>query len=124
MTIRAAAERAARLEHEAHVIRRMAGIETLHIDAEAQRPSGAAVSIVGGLQIYVHDMVDDAEERGRIEQRIAEVQRCLRGPQGKLANAGYLRSAAPEVVEETRRIVSDLETEHTALQAVLDLLRN
>jgi valyl-tRNA synthetase len=123
VTIRTDAARAARLGHEAHIIRRMAGVSDLTIDAQAVRPPGSAVSLVGGLHIFVHDVVDDAAERLRVEQRLADLDQRMRGPEGKLASAGYLKSAAPEVVEETRQILADLRAQRGALQAVLELLQ-
>ena len=96
--------------------------DTLTIAADAVRPAGSAVKIVGHLQIFVHDVVDDAAERQRIEKELGGLDKRIKAPQSKLANAGYVNSAPPAVVEETRQLLADLEYERDTLQEVLKLL--
>ncbi len=122
VTIKTDAARAARLGHEAHILKRMAGIEQLALSETATRPPGSAIRIVAALQIFVHDVVDDARERARVEKDIAGLTRQLNGLSGKLNNAGYLRSAPPDTVAETRRLQADAQATLHTLQEILKLL--
>jgi valyl-tRNA synthetase len=122
VTIATSLERTNRLQHEAHILVRLAGVKNLTISDTALRPSGSAVKIIGELRIFVHGVVDDAEERGRLEKQIKQLEGRARGAEGKLSNPGYLKSAPTEVVEETRGILEGLRNECAVLQEVLTLL--
>jgi valyl-tRNA synthetase len=122
VTIKSTPQRIEHLEHEAHILKRMARIENLVLDNAASRPPNSAVKIVGKLQIFVHDVVDDAQERERVEKDVVGLDKRIKSSEGRLSNEGYLRSAPPEVVEETRRILEGLKTERQTLEEVLQLL--
>ncbi|MCG3137432.1 MAG: Valine--tRNA ligase [Phycisphaerae bacterium] len=116
------AARAERLQHEAHILRRMAGIGKLQIGPEVRRPVGSGIQLSAGLQIFVHDTVEDAQERTRLQKQIAGLEKRISGFEGKLKNEGYVRSAPPEVVEETRQMLLAAQQERDTLQEILKLM--
>jgi valyl-tRNA synthetase len=123
VTIKTTAERTAGLVQESHILKRMARIDDLIIDSAAQRPDRSAIQIVGDLQIFVHDVIDDdAPERQRIEKAVGQLDKRIKGTESKLGNENYVRSAPPEVVAETREILSGLQAERQTLQDILALL--
>ncbi len=122
VSIRTRAERAMRLRHESHILRQMGGISELTVDPNGVRPKGSAIKIVGELQIFVHDLVNDEKERKNIEKNLVGVGKRIASTEGKLNNEGYIRSAPPEVVEETRQILSGLKEEKRILSEMLRLL--
>jgi len=124
VTIKTTAERTVRLQEESHILKRMARIDDLTIDPAAQRPERSAIQIVGDLQIFVHDVIDDdAQERHRIEKAVGQLDKRIKGTESKLGNENYVRSAPPEVVAETREILSGLHAQRGTFQDILALLR-
>ncbi|MCH8965378.1 MAG: hypothetical protein IIB58_10485, partial [Planctomycetes bacterium] len=124
VTIKTTAERTARLQEEAHILKRMARIDDLTIDPAAGRPDRSAIQIVGDLQIFVHDVIDDdAQERQRIEKAVGQLDKRIKGTESKLANENYVRSAPAEVVAETREILNGLKAERGTFQDILALLK-
>ena len=124
VTIKTTAEGTARLQEEAHILKRMARIDDLTIDPGAQRPDRSAIQIVGDLQIFVHDVIDDdAQERQRIEKAVGQLDKRIKGTESKLANENYVRSAPVEVVAETREILDGLKAERGTFQDILALLQ-
>ena len=124
VTIKTTAERTARLQEEAHILKRMARIDDLTIDPAAGRPDRSAIQIVGDLQIFVHDVIDDdAQERQRIEKAVGQLDKRIKGTESKLANENYVRSAPEEVVAETREILHGLKAERGTFQEILALLK-
>ncbi|MCH8969763.1 MAG: valine--tRNA ligase, partial [Planctomycetes bacterium] len=124
VTIKTTAERTARLQEEAHILKRMARIDDLTIDPAAGRPDRSAIQIVGDLQIFVHDVIDDdAQERQRIEKAVGQLDKRIKGTESKLANENYVRSAPVEVVAETREILNGLKAERGTFQDILALLK-
>jgi valyl-tRNA synthetase len=119
VTLRPAAERVADLHAQAHVLTRMAHVSRLQVDPAARRPAGAASRVVGGLQIFVHGVVDDAQEKLRLEKELGRVGREIDQADKKLSNAGFVERAPPEVVAEMRARKADYEQQRLALEAAL-----
>ena len=122
VSILAMAERAAHLQDTQHILKRMAGIDEMQAGPDVQRPAGSAIQIIGPLQIFVHDIVDDATERQRVEKELAGLQKRIKSMEGKLNNEGYVRSAPPELVDETRQMLADATQQKQAFEEILNLL--
>jgi valyl-tRNA synthetase len=102
VTLRPPAARAAALAPKAHVIEHMANVETLHVDPQATRPAGSASLVVGALQIFVHDLIDDQAERERLQKELVRVEKEIAICQKKLANEKFVSRAPPQIVAEQR----------------------
>ena len=69
-------------------------------------------------------LIDVAAEVKRLEKQIAEKQKHLQGTQAKLANAELRRARRrPEVVQQQRDQVAELEEQIRLLEANLAELR-
>jgi valyl-tRNA synthetase len=122
VTIKPPQERASDLESQAHVIQRLANVSALHIDAEAKRPRGAASRVVGDLQIFVHDLIDDDVERKKLQADLEKIQKSIKGNRAKLANENFVSRAPEKVVEQHRQQLARLELqEKSILQSLEDL---
>jgi valyl-tRNA synthetase len=98
--------------------RALAFLESLEVHATALRPPSSAVGVAGGMEVFVPlpanvdlgALADTLARRGdKLEKGLATVDK-------KLANEGFLRGAAPDVVETERE-------RRDAMAAELALLR-
>jgi len=90
--------------------------------AQVQKPKNAASTVVGGLQILVHDISDDEAERKRIERELANVEKQIAGKESKLANEKFVQNAKSEVVEAERARLAELQGQRQTLQRALSEL--
>ena len=107
------------VEGESALIRSLAGVGTLAVSPDAEKPAHSAVATAGSLEIYVplEGLVDFDAERDRLgkerEKSAVELDRLSK----KLGNQGFLAKAAPEIVEKDRAHATEL----TDALAVLDV---
>jgi len=99
----------------AHIVRHMAGIGDLNVTTHAKRPANAGSVTIKGLRIYVHDVSDDAAERGRAAKTLEGVVRQIAGKEAKLGNAQFIANADPEVVAAERERLNDLLAQRASL---------
>lgn len=122
VTLKVPADHVESLRSQAHIIREMAGVETLHVVSEAVRPRNSASTVVGAVQILVHDVSDDEAEHKRVEKDLAGVEKQIAGKESKLANEKFVQNAKPEVVEaERQRLTELLAQRQTLTEALRDL---
>ena len=119
VTLKPPADRAASIEQQAHVVTRLAGIEQLHLDPAAGRTPGSASKVVGDLQIFVHDVIDDAAERTRLEQDLKKIEKEIATCEKKLSNPKFVDRAPPAVVKEQQDRLADYKGQQAATQASL-----
>jgi valyl-tRNA synthetase len=98
------------------LICQLAGLGDLRIAENLAKPNNAATAIVEGTQVYVHNVVDPAAERTRLEKQKQEVEQALKGVQSKLANANFVARAKPEVVAQTREKLQQLQEQLQAIE--------
>jgi len=122
VTIKAPADHVESLRSQAHIIQAMAGVDTLTVVGQVQKPKNAASTVVGGLQILVHDISDDEAERKRIERELANVEKQIAGKESKLANEKFVQNAKSEVVEAERARLAELQGQRQTLQRALSEL--
>jgi valyl-tRNA synthetase len=119
VTLKPPAERAAAIEQQAHVVTRLAGIELLHLDPTASRPLGSASKVVGDLQIFVHDVIDEGAERQRLEEALKKIDKEIATCEKKLSNPKFVDRAPPAVVKEQQDRLADYKGQQAATQASL-----
>ncbi|MCC7145428.1 MAG: class I tRNA ligase family protein [Phycisphaeraceae bacterium] len=95
----------------------LAMISPSQISPTTVKPDSAAATLAGGVEIYLHGLVDAGEERKRLTKRLEEVTRSISTLQGRLSNESYLSKAPPNLVEQTRAQLSATEKERDTLQA-------
>ncbi len=103
----------------AHILKTMAGIDSLSVSSEGKRPSNSAGVTIQGLRVFVHDISDDAAERQRAQKALADLEKQIAGKETKLANANFVARANPEVVQAERDRLADLLNQRADLQAQL-----
>jgi valyl-tRNA synthetase len=122
VTLNAPADHVEALRADAHIIQRLAGVSQLTVTAGATRPKNAATLVVGPVQIFVHDISDDAAEAARLRQAIAETEKQIAASTARLANEKFTANAPPDVVQAARDRLTDLEAKLASLQENLRLL--
>jgi valyl-tRNA synthetase len=104
----------------------LARAEPLEVLATAERPPGAAIERLDGLEVYVPlaGLVDDlGAERSRIERELGKVVKEEGQVDAKLGNPSFLERAPEEVVEEVRARRAQLDERRDALARSLERLR-
>ena len=110
--------------HQAY-LEKLAGLESITVLAEGTHPPEAAIALVGDLSILVPmaGLIDAAAEAERLGKQLVKARKDLASTQGKLANENFVRNAPPEVVEQERTRVAELERTVTNLTAQLERVR-
>jgi valyl-tRNA synthetase len=108
VSICASEESRAVLSGHRPLIQSLAGVGEISIGSDLQKPKTAAAGIVEDMQIFVHDVIDPAAERQRLEKQKEFIENGIRPLQAKLSNESFISRAKPEVVEQSRRKLEDL----------------
>ncbi len=103
------------LNANADLICQLANLDSFQAAEGAAKPNNAATTIVEETQVYVHDVIDPAAERARLEKQKQEIQQAKKAVEGKLANENFVTRAKPEVVAQARERLAQLQEQ---LQAV------
>jgi len=114
-TLVAPQSRLGMLRDGSHLICELAGMEQLIIEADAAKPANSAAAIVEEMQIYVHDVVDVEAERQRLQKQKEFIENGIRPLQAKLSNESFVSRAKPEVVEQSRQKLKDLNDQLDAV---------
>jgi len=96
----------------------VARLARLDLPAGAQDASDAAaiVPVPGGsVELLPAPGVDPEEQERRLAARRAELEGEIRRAEGKLANAGFVAKAPPELVEAERGKLEQLRVELAAI---------
>ncbi len=88
------------LEENLKAILALTRVEDLQIEAEGERPRGAASYIFNEIEIFVPltGLVDVEQELAKLEREMDKVALQLKKVEGKLGNSKFLDNAPPEVV--------------------------
>ena len=110
VTIKASDEMAAIIAGQIGLICNIAGLKQLNCFTELEvRPNNAAVAVGKGIEIFVHDVVDVEAERNRLEKQKQQLEKGIKGVEGKLGNENFVSRAKPEVVESERARLADMK---------------
>jgi valyl-tRNA synthetase len=122
VTVKAPADHIESLAAHVHIVRELGNVADLRVVAHAERPPDSASAVIGGLQIYVHDIGDDEAERRKLHKELAEVEKAIAGKRKKLDNANFVNNANPEIVQAERDRLAELQTRKQGLEAGLSEL--
>ena len=122
VTLNAPAEHVEALRGDAHVLQRLANVGELTVTTGATRPKNAGTLVVGHVQIFVHDISDDAAEAERLRKEIAETEKQVAASKGRLSNEKFVANAPTDVVQAARDRLAELEAKVATLQQNLHLL--
>jgi len=106
------------------LIRELAGLDAFQAAADMTKPNNAATTIVEETHVYVHDVIDRDAEQARLGKQKVEIERAKKAVEGKLANENFVTRAKPEVVDQARRRLEQLQEQLQAVEAHLAELDN
>ena len=115
VTLKPAPGRAAAILEQAHVIKHLAGVSALSVDEDAQRTPGSASRVMGEMVIFVHDVIDNAAERERLNKELKRVEKEISVCQKKLGNPKFMDRAPAAVVAENKDRLADYQQSRDAL---------
>jgi len=85
-------------------------------------PDDAAAAVRPGVEVYLHGLLDKAQETERLNKRLAEVEKSIKQLEGRLSNKGYVEKAPEHLVQETREQLAAAEAEADKLRGQLQAL--
>jgi valyl-tRNA synthetase len=110
------------LRREADVVRHLANVGSLTVDADPPKPPSAATLVIGDLQIFVADVIDAAAERTRLEKDLAGLDKQIAGLTAKLANESFTSRAPADLVQREQQRLADLRDKYeTVVRTMRDL---
>jgi valyl-tRNA synthetase len=112
------------LNNHSTTIVQMAKISSLQMGKSIKRPKESAVANIGRVETYVvlSGLVDVQVERQRIELALTDVEKMIRGLEGRLKNEEFLNKAPKDIVEKERKRAEELENRRKRLQENLRTL--
>ena len=113
----------ARLERHRPALERLARVGSIALDAA--RPEGGVAQLVVDEATFVLPLgsaIDLDAERKRLAKEIEKARKDSAAAAGRLRNPGFLAKADPDVVEETRARVGELDQRATRLEKALAAL--
>jgi valyl-tRNA synthetase len=107
-------------------IGQLAGVGRLECGPRADRPKQAATCVSADFEAYVslEGLIDVAAEVKRLEKQLADKLKHLQGTRAKLGNSNFVDKAPPEVVQQQRDLVADLQGQVKAIEDNLKELRD
>ncbi len=100
-------------------IGQLGGVGTLTCGPDAGKPAQSVGHVTPDFEMYVslEGLINVTAEVARLEKQIAEKKKSLASTEGKLANAGFVSKAKPEVIEQQRTLVEELAKQIASLEA-------
>ncbi|MCC6908003.1 MAG: valine--tRNA ligase [Phycisphaerales bacterium] len=105
------------------VVEALAGLGKVSRDAAGAR--GGVTFLFGNVEHQLTDLTDAIDlsaERDRLTRQQAEVQKKIKGLEGRLANKGYIEKAPPKLVEETKQQLAEAQAELDSIIQALERL--
>jgi valyl-tRNA synthetase len=121
ITVHAPAATAELIARTDGVVQVLAGIGELR-DIGAERPAIVSPITFEGAEILLSGLVDDIDldqERERLQKVIDAKTKQIAGFHGRLGNEGFLANAKPEIVDDTRAMLTAAEADLAAASTAL-----
>jgi valyl-tRNA synthetase len=106
------------------IIAGLARVGALTISADVARPPESASAVLRDAELYVplRGLIDLDLERTRLKKEIDRLTGAVAGIDKKLANAGFVAKAPPDVVERERQKRAECEVSLSRLRENLSVL--
>jgi valyl-tRNA synthetase len=103
----------------------LAGVGQLDCAPGVAKPPQSATTVHTDFEAYVslRGLIDLEAEAKRLEKQLAEKRKHLQAALAKLQNENFISKAPPEVVQQQRELVADLENQIRLLEENLRELR-
>jgi valyl-tRNA synthetase len=95
------------------------GIEKIESKANGVDPGKAIKVVEGGVEIYLIGAVDKEKEGGRIKKEINNLEKYIKGLQGKLKNKSFAENAPEIVVKKEKDKLKEAEDKINKLKESL-----
>ena len=112
---------AATLRAGASFIQSLTNAASLTIAAQADRPEGCAVAVLGDAELLLplEGLIDKEAEAARHRKSLADIEKQIGAIRSKLGNEGFVARAPAEVVEQQRAKLAELVAQQAALGTLL-----
>jgi valyl-tRNA synthetase len=99
-------------------IQQLGGIGQLQSGPDVTKPAQAASHVTPEFEVYLslRGLIDPAAETKRLEKQLADKRKQLAIAQAKLENANFVKNAPPEIVEQQRALIADLQKQIAAIE--------
>jgi len=104
------------LNENSKLICQLANLKKFTAGEKLEKPKNAAAIIVEQMQIYLDEAIDPKAERKRLEKQKQQIENALNAVQAKLNNKNFINKAKPEVVEQARQRVVELQEQLTSVE--------
>jgi valyl-tRNA synthetase len=111
------------LNDNADLICDRGGLDKFSASPTEVKPQTAAAAIVEQIQVFVHDIIETGAELKRLEKQRDEILAGVKSNQAKLANENFVKRAKPEVVEQTKLRLAELNEQLAAVEKNLAELK-
>jgi valyl-tRNA synthetase len=118
-SIKASGDNASRLTTSGGLLKTFAVISDLTVAANLAKPQNAASTVLGDMEVYLHDLVNADEEKERLTKLIADAEKQVGGLEGRLANPNYADKAPAHLVQQTRDQLASKQAELESLKQQL-----
>ena len=102
----------------------LSNLETLEILGTDKRPKDTLSDIIKGVDIYLYfrGLIDINKERAKISQNLVKQEEIIRLKRGRMKDKDFIKKAPPEVVNEEKESISELESGIKRLRKMLNEL--
>lgn len=102
-------------------IKRLARVKEIEIRDDLSDQSAAARAVITGVEIAIplEGLIDLEKERERLGKELAKIEAEMEKLSTRLSNPSFVEKAQPEVVEQARTRLSDLETQRETIKRTL-----
>ena len=109
------------LRENIRILNQIGYVADAEIGVGLDRPAKSATDVIGQIQVFVplEGVMDLDEERKRLEKRIAEIEKGLKGIDAKLSNDSFVQRAPADVVQRERERKADFEEQVAKLRESL-----
>jgi len=102
---------------------RLAGLSSLTVLSAADSPpESAAMKIVGGFEVFLHNVVDAATEKEKLSKEKKRVQKEIGICQKKLGNKSFTERAPKHVVDEQQVRLADYQAQLKRIEQSLAVI--
>jgi len=110
-----------RLKNNEALIKLMAKVKKVTIEAGISEPKQAAAKVSGPLSVFVplEGLIDFEAERKRLQNEKTKLEKNLQGRRNKLRNRDFLTKAKPEIIEREKGLVAEMEKEFAKIEKSL-----
>jgi len=108
------------LSENAETVKALANLDELKISyEEVPPPADAAAVVVGGVKVYVLDIVDRQAELVRLQKQQETLARGISGTAAKLGNEKFLANAPADVVQREKTRMEAMRQDLAAVEKTL-----